>query len=925
MSARLQNWLAVAAAVCKICRWMLRTRIPTVVLALLGAAGVAGADVLSVENRFLERRFESNGGRLGGAMLLNKLTGHTVRYESPDFRIKFLDGTELTGENFDLERTTLRNKDTTAYTFVLTNELHAIEARVEAVVHPQEPWVRKRLWLRHTGAAILALDEVDVEHAKFNARVTIPAGSPRGQPLVFDDQWFAGLEFPGAENIYTNGTMSLRQRPGVQLGPEWWGSEWSVMGVAPAGKVRDAFAAYLNQVALPPRTMTLYNSWYDLRGPELTTTNLQATFEKFRVKLDTFVPDDGWQRRDSIWQTDPKFLPEGWGPLARWLKSKGTRLGLWMPLCGYGLDTPYGLANGLEVATGGKYYCLSGPNYQSHLCGRIMQMFRDYGLNYFKHDFNFFECSEPGHGHFPGGRHGFEANVRAEVRLLDWMRQANSNVFLNVTSCMWLSPWWLQHADAIWRGGSDHGAVKQPLAWERRDWEISYRDSVLYRDATRDGPLFPISRMMTHGITDARRARLGGTDEPLDKWADNVLNYLGQGVRMRELYLTPSLLNDRQWRILSQALAWADHNAATLDHGEWIGGNPASGELYGLEHRGDGATIWVLRNPAAQSQSIELAFPKGRHIAQVYPCRSDVTNRTVTVRGHGTVILQTFDAPLRRKEPVHANPDFKFHDDATLLKLTLDTGPDVTRARFIAVVQNAGRELAMKATVNGQTAASKKVRGDGWDAFVVPLVGGRNEIALAFDAGLNLFAPGEPKLSEWVEVMRELPAGEAPFGIEFVRQVVPIAAPGPLPLPEAPRAKATEAGLSQATEAKLHLRIFGSNGNAPYGEKPLTLNGVFLGQLPANKGELDAWQEVVLDLPRDARQSLTLDNELTIINRGGDNFKVGGFALAALIPGQGWVETPMRAAVHSSHAGWLHSEGQPFKANTLTVRLRFAK
>lgn len=890
---------------------------------LAGGSPAARADILAVTNRFLDRSFESNGGRFGSAFLENKLTGHRAAFASSDFRLKFLDGRELTGADFELVRTTLSNKGGIRFDFHLTNETHHIEARVEAEVRANEPWVRKRLLLRQSGEELLTLDEVDVEHARLDARVTVPTASPRGQPLVFDGEWFAGLEFPGADNLYTNGVLALRQYPGVALGPQPWASEWSVMGVAPAGKAREAFAAYLAKIAVPPRTHTHYNSWYDLRRAEMSTQAFKETFDRFRVKLDSFVPDDGWQKPDSVWQTDPAILPDGWKPLADHLKRNGSRLGLWMPLCGYKLDTQWGAANGYEVATGGKYYCLSGPNYQAALCGRIQQMFRDYGLNYFKHDFNFFKCTEPNHGHLPDARHSIEANVRAQIKLLDWMRQVNSNVFLNVTSCMWLSPWWLQHADAVWRGGSDYGGEKGPLSWEPRDWEITYRDGVLHRDATRDGPLFPISRMMTHGVTDGRHARLGGPDEPLDKWADNLMTYLGYGVRMRELYLTPSELTDRQWTILKKALAWADANAGALDHGEWVGGNPTKGELYGIEHRGNGRTIWLLRNPAPQTQAIELNVPAGKQLAQLYPCRGDVAGRAVTVRGLGTVIVETVEMPTGRVEPPLPAPEVRFSGDAGLLKMTVDANPDATRARLIAVVEGPTQTLTMKAMLNGQSARARKVPTSDWAAFVLPLAPGKNDIELAFDAGAGLFASGERKLSEWLEVTREQPADDAPFGIEFSRLTVPIVAPGPLPVAKPPRVQVTAAELARATEAKLHLRIFGSNAEPPFNDKPLSLNGVVLGNLPANKGTVDQWQEVVLDLPRDARETLRADNELVLVNRGGDNFKISGFALAANVPGKGWAETPMNTTIYSSHSGWAYSQGAILKKGRLAVRLKF--
>lgn len=40
--------------------------------------GVARADVLNIENRFLPFGVEENGGRIGESVLVNKLTGRRV-------------------------------------------------------------------------------------------------------------------------------------------------------------------------------------------------------------------------------------------------------------------------------------------------------------------------------------------------------------------------------------------------------------------------------------------------------------------------------------------------------------------------------------------------------------------------------------------------------------------------------------------------------------------------------------------------------------------------------------------------------------------------------------------------------------------------------------------------------------------------------
>ena len=58
---------------------------------------------------------------------------------------------------------------------------------------------------------------------------------------------------------------------------------------------------------------------------------------------------------------------------------------------------------------------------------------------------------------------------------------------------------------------------------------------------------------MTHGVIYGRCCMLGGKDEPLDKWSDNAVWYFLRGMQMKELYITPSILDDAQWDVLGRA------------------------------------------------------------------------------------------------------------------------------------------------------------------------------------------------------------------------------------------------------------------------------------------------------------------------------------------------------------------------------------
>ena len=75
-------------------------------------------------------------------------------------------------------------------------------------------------------------------------------------------------------------------------------------------------------------------------------------------------------------------------------------------------------------------------------------MIHKYGVNQFKFD---------GTGNvdsvFPGSR--FDSDFSAAIHLIGELRAAKPDIFINLTTGTWPSPFWLMYADSIWRGGDD--------------------------------------------------------------------------------------------------------------------------------------------------------------------------------------------------------------------------------------------------------------------------------------------------------------------------------------------------------------------------------------------------------------------------------------------------------------------------------------
>jgi hypothetical protein len=271
---------------------------------------------------------------------------------------------------------------------------------------------------------------------------------------------------------------------------------------------------------------------------------------------------------------------------------------VWLsPWGGYGKPKEdrlaYGRAQGFETNEGG--FALSGPKYFARFRATCLSMIRDYGVNQFKFD----GTGNVAHA-IPGS--AFDSDFDAMIALIGDLRTTRPDLFINLTTGTYPSPFFLRYADSIWRGGEDHDFAG--VGSDRQQW-ITYRDADTYRGIVQQGPLFPLNSLMLHGLVYARHANRLMTD-PGGDFRDEIHAYFGTGTQLQEMYVTPSLLTAENWDTLAEAARWARSRAPTLVDSHWVGGDPASLQAYGHAAWGAGRGVLVLRNPRDQPQSIDI-------------------------------------------------------------------------------------------------------------------------------------------------------------------------------------------------------------------------------------------------------------------------------------------------------------------------------
>lgn len=525
----------------------------------------------------------------------------------------------------------------------LTARLHSTAPNVEvlwcAVLRDGANYIRQEITVQ-TQCEPLELVEVVLLDMRVPAAEV--AGRVDGSPVVSDTMFF-GVEHPLSSSVVTGADTvrcSYPYRNAVTAAEPLTLS--SIIGVFPQGQRRRGFLHYLERERAHPYRPFLHHNNGEQIGltywktigekktaqaaefrarQEQTWRELidrigQELAERRGARIDAFAHDYEWDDENLVWQFHEGF-PNGFRPLIEVAAKCKSGLGIWFsPWGGYPgkpARIKAGREQGLETNQGG--LSLAGPRYYNRFQAACLNLMREHGVKYFK--FDGFAGSNS-----PAGAGEYRSDVEALWRLMGELRRANPDVFINPSSGTWASPFWLLRADSIWRGGGDTG-IAGAKGSERQQW-ITYRDFEVHNRVLVNGPLYPISSLMIHGIMINSGGRVKTFDEP--DMVDEIRSFFATGVNLQELYVTPELMTPAAWDVLAEAANWSRANADVLADTHWVGGDPAKGDVYGWASWTARKGILSLRNPSDQPATIAidiaLAFELPGGAAQTYLLRS---------------------------------------------------------------------------------------------------------------------------------------------------------------------------------------------------------------------------------------------------------------------------------------------------------------
>jgi hypothetical protein len=492
-------------------------------------------------------------------------------------------------------------------------------------------------------------------------------GRVAGSPVTYRDLFFAS-EHPASASVVKNGRVrcSLKRKElAGGASPHGEDAVAAVWGVAPPSQMRRSFLYYLERErAHPYRPFLAYNSWYDIarEGKSMTEAECLEVIEHFGREfiekrgavMDSFVYDDGWDA--PMWRFSDDF-PNGFRPLAAAAQKYDSAVGAWLsPWGGYGERRGPRFRYATEQGYKRSFWGLSiaGPKYYARFRDACVDMVKNHGLNFLKFD-------------------GFEAGnlerrtnaamndqIEAMLHLIRELRRVKPDLFISVTIGSWPSPFWLHHADSVWRGGEDYGFRGVGTT---REQGITFRDAIVFEKIVRRAPLYPLSSLMILGVVYAPHGAGAEVSNELEGFTHDVRSYFASGTHLQELHIRPQMMTPKTWDVLAEAAGWARRNADVLVDTHWVGGDPGEGEVYGHASWSPRKGILFLRNPSDRPSSIALdvarAFELPEGAPQAYelkvPWRDDAGRSIVRIEAgvpHAFVLapfeVLVFDArPVR--------------------------------------------------------------------------------------------------------------------------------------------------------------------------------------------------------------------------------------------------------------------------------------
>lgn len=563
----------------------------------------------AISNSFLSIECALSNNRARTALIKNLRAAKAMTIAGDDFSLEFASGRTARASDFRLESAKAEAAGPSGKRLVLEFRLEDLRIRMVTEMHAEEWWASR--WLEIEGGKD-RLAGISLARWR-SADATGPAGPGRqvdtlvfpsgcGQVVYAHDLFFA-IAHPGAENFAADGFISCHIPACDELSAgKIVRTRKLVIGSGEGGAARHAFLQYISATrAVAARMIFLVNDWYwkDKSKPVEALQALVHVKKESGVPIDSFTLDDGWDfdwdEATGIWgRLNRLRFPGGWGALEAAGRPAGIGVSLWFgPIGGYGFRKKrIEFARQIGFELNGDKLCLAGTRYRAH----VIESFSNWaarGMDYIKVDGFWPDCRQPDHGH-PIGPAGAIAQMDSLMEVFAAWRRAKPGLLIGYTSGSNPSPFWLQHADFIWRGGADdsHAGVGEPF-----DRHNTFIDTCLQAHRTTD---VPMSAFVTFDIVQGRIA--GNRDDVFER---GIWWLAARTSLHHDWYIQASDLTPERWKMLARAARWAKSYEKLFQYSRMVGGDPGRGEIYGFSALDNGRGTLALRNPSAEPRTLQ--------------------------------------------------------------------------------------------------------------------------------------------------------------------------------------------------------------------------------------------------------------------------------------------------------------------------------
>lgn len=474
-----------------------------------------------------------------------------------------------------------------------------------------------------------------------------------GQP-IYANSFFMGMEFPMALNKAVDTNLVSRYYVGNNVNDIK--SIWpTVIGSAVSTdfkKVQTAFYEYIKDIAQPNYFRKQYNTWYDymkdIDEEKIINsfTNISKGFKDHGVKLDAYVVDDGWVNYESFWEFNDKF-PDELNNVKELVETMDSSLGFWIgPRGGYG-GTEETLSDWLEenknLNLGSKNKLsndvnLADKNYQKNLLKLMVDYTAKFNLTYWKIDGMLLKPDEPDNS----GDYAMYSMTQVYeyyIELFNAIREVNPDIWINLTSYVNPSPWFLKWVNSLWIQNSQDVGFSE-IGDSSIDKMMTYRDQKYEEFIANRKIQLPLWSLYNHDPVVASTAHTGYLDSPIEVSAEELYKYLlfisTRGNGLWDFHYSDSMFNEKMWKANAEAIKWIESNYNTLKNSVMIGGSPSEYEIYGYACKSDVQTEMIIsfRNPSNKAQDFSYSI-QDMDIETVHveygKLNSDVKDNTVSI------------------------------------------------------------------------------------------------------------------------------------------------------------------------------------------------------------------------------------------------------------------------------------------------------